>query len=121
VRGTHGENSFQHQTNTKPKMMTNELPQEEIDRRQVCERICAALTYLEANGMTNEQLRNIHHSVRRKETFAAALRYFGAKKDLQEKNAAYGHRLEFICTSHQKASDGFNKLTDEAISHWPLT
>jgi hypothetical protein len=90
-----------------------------VSNSHTCIRVVKAATYLQSVGMSVQQLRAIHHSLRKTETFASTIRYFGQNKDLGDKNTRYAHRLEFIATEYQKSRTGFDALVSEALRRWP--
>ena len=81
--------------------------------------IVEALTYLQRSGMTLDQLRDIHHSSARRETFAAARQYFTRVKELRERNLSYGCRLRFLSEQHSKSSGDFSALVRDALLRYP--
>jgi hypothetical protein len=85
-----------------------------------CEELVAAARYLEANGMSNEQLRSIHHSKRRKESFASTYRYFGVNKELKFNNMLYAQRLKYVANGHRQGNQSIAVLVRKAIEQWPL-
>ena len=90
-----------------------------LSNSHACIRVVEAATYLQLVGMSVQQLRAIHHSLRKTETFASTIRYFGENKDLGDKNSRYAQRLEFIAAEHRKKVTGFDALVSEALSRWP--
>ena len=90
-----------------------------LSNSHACIRIVEAARYLQSVGMSVQQLRTIHHSLRKTETFASTIRYFGENKDLGNKNTRYAQRLEFIATEYQKSRTGFDALVSEALRRWP--
>jgi hypothetical protein len=86
----------------------------------ICERLVAAAKYLEANGMSAAQLRAVHHSQRRLETFASTYRYFGENKELRHNNLLYAERLIYIAEEHRRGRRSIASLVQEAIERWPL-
>jgi hypothetical protein len=87
----------------------------------ICERLVAAAKYLEAQGMSAEQLQAVHHSKRRKETFAGTYRYFGEAKELKAKNTLYAKRLIYLEQEHRRGQRSISSLVEAAIQQWPLS
>jgi hypothetical protein len=81
--------------------------------------IVQAARYLQEQGMELELLRDLHHFPRRSETFAATMRYFGAKTSLRERNIAYGARLLYVAEQHQRGHRAFRALVEEALERFP--
>ena len=69
------------------------------------ERIIRALKYLEAAGLTQKQLSQLHHFSRNGKpmTFAVMYKYFGESKQLQENNTKLGERLEYLVELHRQS------------------
>jgi hypothetical protein len=86
----------------------------------ICERVVAAAHYLQANGMTVDHLRALHHSPRNDETFASTFRYFGSNKELKEMNVRYANRLIHVAERHQSVGGHLSSLVREALERWPL-
>jgi len=91
-----------------------------ISNSHLCAQVVEAARYLQSAGMSVQHLQAIHHSVRKTETFAATIRYFGENKDLGDKNTRYAQRLGFIAAEHRRTGTGFSTLVDEALRRWPL-
>lgn len=79
-----------------------------------------AARYLQAQGLTVEQLRSMHHSRRRLETFASTYRYFGKNKELKHVNIFYAERLIHVAERHRATGAAFEKLISQALARWPL-
>jgi hypothetical protein len=101
--------------------MANTSPKE-AKTMDACARILEAAKFLQANGFTERQLSSIHHfSLKgRKETYAAALRYFGEQRELRDRNLAYANRLEFIANQYRAKAGSLNDLIKIALQRWPL-
>lgn len=78
-----------------------------------------AALYLEANGMSVDLLRDMHHSPSRRETFRSTNRYFGEKQDLQLNNRLYGARLIYVAEGHKRGHRDFIQLAAEALRCYP--
>jgi hypothetical protein len=84
--------------------------------------ICDDLEYLENVGLTNEQLRTLHHWSDRPEaaarvSFASARDYFAKGQAMRANNAAFAERLHLIVDLHQR---GLGALVEQALSKFPL-
>lgn len=87
----------------------------------VCQRLVEAARYLETQGMTVEQLRTLHHSLRRLETFNSTYKYFGKDRELRPVNISYADRLIFVAEMHQAKPGPIGKLVSEALLRWPMS
>jgi hypothetical protein len=72
--------------------------------------------------MSREQISQLHHfSLRgRKASFSEAYRYFGANKELGQKNVRYAERLKFVAAEHKRSKKDINVLVNQALQRWPL-
>jgi predicted RNase H-like HicB family nuclease len=82
-------------------------------------KVVEAARYLEQERMAVSLLRDLHHSPRRDETFAATVRYFSAKTELQLRNQRYGARLIFVADQHQSTGLPLEQLVQEALRRHP--
>ncbi len=57
----------------------------------LCEQLVGSARYLEAAGMTREQLSQLHHF--EKVSFSETYRYFGVSKELRGNNIRYADPL----------------------------
>ncbi len=87
---------------------------------RMCEQLVAAARYLEAQGMSVQQLRALHHPQKQPETFASTYGYFGKYDELGAKNRLYAERLIFVSDEHRKGSGGIASLVHSALIKWPL-
>jgi hypothetical protein len=83
------------------------------------DRVVKCLEYLQAKGMSVEFLRDMHHSPARKETFTAAIRYFGKGQALGATNTVYAERLNFVVGQHKSTGESFRGLVGQAIKKFP--
>ena len=86
------------------------------------EQLVADLEYLEAAGLTVNQLRTLHHWSDRPEaaqrvTFSSARNYFKKGQELGTNNAAFSDRLRFIAELHQQGLAG---LVKQARIRFPI-
>lgn len=88
----------------------------------LCEQLVEAARYLEAVAMTREQLSQLHHfSLKgRQVSFGEAYRYFGANKDLGQKNRAYAQQLIFVAAEHKQGAQDISMSITQALYRWPL-
>jgi len=86
----------------------------------ICQRLVDAANYLEIQGMSTNQLRSLHHSIRRTETYMSTRKYFGINKELRPINVAYANRLIHIAEQHQAKQGSISILISEALLRWPL-
>lgn len=87
---------------------------------QDSEKLRKALSYLNSSGMDREQLRDLHHSPDRTETFARAISYRDpgpAKYD--EVNLAYHRRLLFVAAEHWRTGASIAGLVERALEVFP--
>ncbi|MCV2357629.1 GIY-YIG nuclease family protein [Paucibacter sp. TC2R-5] len=82
-------------------------------------RLVEAARYLERQAMSVSLLRDLHHSPRRDETFAATLRYFSKKTELRLNNQLYGARLIFVAAEHRATGLPFEQLVQAALRRHP--
>jgi hypothetical protein len=80
------------------------------------------LQYLEAAGLTTQQLRSLHHWSNRPEaaarvSFATARSYFAREQNMQANNAAFADRIRLVADLHQR---GFIALVEQALLMYPL-
>jgi hypothetical protein len=88
--------------------------------KHLCERLVDAVRYLEAKGMSVQQLRSMHHSMSRPETFRSTYRYFGVPKELSSVNVAYANRLIYVAEQHLLGRGNLSGLIEEALVRWPV-
>jgi hypothetical protein len=85
------------------------------------DQLLADLDYLEAAGMTVDQLRSLHHwseeETRERVTFSSARDYFSHGHAMRSNNAAFAERLRFVADLHQRGLAG---LVDAALQRHPL-
>lgn len=86
----------------------------------ICEKLLNAAHYLEVQGMSVQQLRALHHSQSRLETFASTYKYFGTNRMLRLKNERYAERLIFVAEEWRKGNGNFVSLVQRALERWPL-
>ncbi len=86
----------------------------------LCERLVEAVIYLQREGLTLEQLRSLHHTQRRPETFASTCKYFAKKRELKTLNVAYAERLIFVANEHKQHCTPIKVSIAAAIARWPL-
>jgi uracil-DNA glycosylase len=86
------------------------------------QKLVAAAKFLESNGMSEEQLSQLHHfSLKgRNVTYAEAYRYFSKAQDLKDRNADYANRLIFIANKYMARAGSLSALFSEALQTWPL-
>jgi len=87
------------------------------------EQLVADLNYLQAAGMTVEQLRSLHHWADRPEaasrvTFESAVNYFSKGQGLKANNAAFAARLRFIVEAHRQS---LSAIISNALHSYPVT
>jgi hypothetical protein len=70
--------------------------------------------------MSIEQLRAIHHSKHRRESFASTYRYFGENKELKSNNLLFGQRLKYMAEEHRRSRQSIALLVAKAVERWPL-
>ena len=88
--------------------------------RHLCEALVGSVEYLKRKGMPVEYLRALHHPMSRAETFASTLRYFGTKRNLKGKNAAFAERVMFVATEHERGRGSLAALVEGAIRRRPI-
>ena len=86
------------------------------------EQLVADLEYLQAAGLTTDQLRSLHHWSNRPEaakrvTFSTALNYFEKNQDMKSNNAVIADRIRFLVDRHQRGLAG---LVEEALRRFPI-
>lgn len=86
------------------------------------DQLLADLDYLEAAGMTVDQLRSLHHWSGRPEaservTFSSARDYFSHGREMKSNNAAFAERLRLVADLHQR---GLGGLVEIALLKRPL-
>ena len=85
------------------------------------EELVAATHYLEAAGMSEEQLSQLHHYWPRKRvTYWQTYDYFGKNLPPRTKNTRYAERLKFVAAQHRLRGESFSVLVQEALAKWPL-
>ncbi len=82
-------------------------------------KLVEAARYLERQRLPVGLLRDLHHSPRRNETFAATVRYFTKKTVLQLSNQLYAARLIFVADEHQATGLPLEQLVQEALRRHP--
>lgn len=80
--------------------------------------IVEALIYLQANHMSKEHLRELHHG-RGNETFNAAIRYFSKILDVRDANEGYGNRLVYVMRMRSSGRNDFREMVREALVRFP--
>ncbi|WP_157932945.1 hypothetical protein [Roseovarius salinarum] len=75
-----------------------------------------ALVYLQNQGMTNDQLNELHHK-RSKESFGKALGYWSVDRNMSPKSEEYGQRLLYVMKRHQEGEQSFSRLITESWQH----
>jgi hypothetical protein len=75
--------------------------------------------YLERKGMSVEQLRNLHHSQSRRETFKTSQNYFSGKTTIRGNNILYCARLSYVAERHRTTGRQFSELVQEALARHP--
>jgi hypothetical protein len=88
----------------------------------LCEQVIQSARYLESEGISQEQLSQLHHFALndRQLAFRAIYRYFGTHKQLRSKNVSFAERLKFVADEHKTGKKSINTLIKEALRHWPL-
>jgi hypothetical protein len=88
----------------------------------VCEQLVDAARYLQASGMSQRQLSEMHHfSLKGREiSFSGIYSYFGENKSLKQNNANFAARIIFIANDHRHGRGSFDRLIETALSRWPL-
>ncbi len=85
------------------------------------EELLAAARYLEAAGMSQEQLWQLHHFwPRRKVTYWQTYDHFSKHEISCDNNVRYAERLKFVATQHKQGNKDFDDLVREALKKWPL-
>jgi hypothetical protein len=84
--------------------------------------VVAALQYLEAHGLTRDQLSALHHfSLKHRPFgFAAARRYFEEPREWGERNAFFVERVLHVARAHQQQAQPLRLLVADALRRWPL-
>lgn len=82
-------------------------------------KLVEAARYLEQQRMSVSLLRDLHHSPRRDETFAATVRYFREKTELQLNNQLYGSRLILVADQHRVTGLPLEELVQLALRRHP--
>ena len=85
------------------------------------EQLLADLDYLENAGLTEDQLRSLHHWSNRPEaaarvTFASARDYFGHGRDMKTNNSSFADRLRLVVTQHCQATSRTDPLTTRDLT-----
>ena len=81
----------------------------------------AAAHYLEAAGMSQEQLSQLHHYWPRKRvTYWQTYDRFIKHEIGCENNIRYAERLKFVAARHKLRGESFSVLVKEARKKWPL-
>jgi hypothetical protein len=101
------------------------LPRKNLDTNSVPigvspSMIVRAAKYLQLAGMSLNQLRRLHHSKARAETFKATIDYFSGITDLKEKNRLYGARLMHVEGGHKEYGISFDELVRSALELFPM-
>ncbi len=93
-----------------------------LQKMHICDQLVISARYLEAQGLTQQQLSSMHHFSLRgyEESFPAAYEYFGVHRNIQSRNRNYADRLIFVAAEHQKTGSEFTKIIDQALNRWPL-
>lgn len=91
-----------------------------MSERHLCERLVDSARYLERQGMSVQQLRSLHHSTTRPETYRSTYRYFGDNKELKQVNIDYANRLIFVAEQHRQGNGAISTLIEQALQRWPL-
>jgi hypothetical protein len=86
------------------------------------EQLVADLDYLEAAGLTTDQLRSLHHwsdrpDAAKRVSFLVARNYFAKNQELKSNNLAFANRLRLIVDLHQR---GLAQFVELALSKYPL-
>ena len=86
------------------------------------EQLVADLEYLEAAGLTTDQLRSLHHWSERPEaaqrvTFTSARNYFKKNQPLKDNNVVFSDRLRFIADLHKRGLAG---LVEQSLARFPI-
>lgn len=78
----------------------------------ICEQIVNSSKYLEAQGLTQNQLSSLHHfSLNGRDTsFSSTNNYFGANKNLQERNTKFGNRIIFVANQYKQGKGNFTRM-----------
>ena len=92
----------------------------------LCDQLVKAAHYLESEGMSSDQLSQLHHFSLRggKVYFKLVYFYFGTNKNLQENNINFAERVTFVASRHKESGQAFNDLIEDLIEQalikWPL-
>lgn len=88
----------------------------------LCEQLVEAAHDLESEGMSSDQLSQIHHfSLRgQKFYFSGVYSYFGTYKNLQQNNINFAERVTFVASRHKESGQAFNDLIEQALKIYPL-
>lgn len=85
------------------------------------DQLLADLDYLEAAGMTVDQLRSLHHwsekDARERVTFSSARDYFAHGHVMRLNNAAFADRLRMVADLHRRGLAG---MVEAALNRHPL-
>jgi hypothetical protein len=84
--------------------------------------IIAAVQYLQAHGLTNQQFADIHHFRLNGHdaTYAATLNYFAIHRNLGDNNLRLRDRLVALMHLHQNGAGNFSELLPLVLQQVPL-
>jgi hypothetical protein len=87
-----------------------------------CEQLIEAAHYLESEGMSSDQLSQLHHFSLRggKVYFKLVYCYFGTNKNLQQNNSNFAERVTFVASRRKASGQAFKDLIEQALKRWPL-
>jgi hypothetical protein len=86
------------------------------------QQVVEAAHYLQAVGMSEDQLTLLHHRSKTgwTQTFKSLYYYWSVPRDPRPRTLDFANRVRFIAREHKAKNQSLDTLVERALSKWPV-